>query len=70
MKNNNNSERISKVIAKSSQYSRRQVEQLIIEGRVRIDGMIIDRPNICLIYTSDAADEKDSVDLDGRRIIK
>ena len=46
MKNNNNSERISKVIARSSQYSRRQVEQLILEGRVRIDGMIIDRPNI------------------------
>ena len=46
MKNNNNSERISKVIARSSQYSRRQVEQLIIEGRVKIDGKIIDRPNI------------------------
>ena len=38
MKNNKNSERISKVIARSSQYSRRQVEQLIIEGRVKIDG--------------------------------
>ena len=46
MKNNKNSERISKVIARSSQYSRRQVEQLIIEGRVKIDGKIIDRPNI------------------------
>jgi len=46
MKNKDNSERISKVIARSSQYSRRQVEQLIIEGRVRIDGKIIDRPNI------------------------
>ena len=42
MKNKDNSERISKVIARSSQYSRRQVEQLIIEGRVRIDGKIID----------------------------
>ena len=46
MKNKDNSERISKVIARSSQYSRRQVEQLIIEGRVMIDGKIIDRPNI------------------------
>ena len=46
MNNKNNPERISKVIARSSQYSRRQVEQLIIEGRVRIDGKIIDRPNI------------------------
>ena len=25
--------------------------------------------NICLLYTSDAADEEDSVDLGGRRII-
>ena len=26
--------------------------------------------NICLLYTSDAADEEDSVDLGGRRIVK
>ena len=26
--------------------------------------------NNCLLYTSDAADEEDSVDLGGRRIIK
>ena len=26
--------------------------------------------NICLLYTSDAADEEDSVDFGGRRIIK
>ena len=26
--------------------------------------------DICLLYTSDAADEEDSVDLGGRRIIK
>ena len=26
--------------------------------------------NSCLLYTSDAADEEDSVDLGGRRIIK
>ena len=25
---------------------------------------------ICLLYTSDAADDEDSVDLDGRRIVK
>ena len=25
---------------------------------------------LCLLYTSDAADEEDSVDLGGRRIIK
>ena len=28
------------------------------------------RWKICLLYTSDAADEEDSVDLGGRRIIK
>ena len=27
-------------------------------------------PKTCLLYTSDAADEEDSVDLGGRRIIK
>src|SRR5664280_2319141 len=27
-------------------------------------------PQVCLLYTSDAADEEDSVDLGGRRIIK
>ena len=27
-------------------------------------------PYTCLLYTSDAADEEDSVDLGGRRIIK
>src|SRR5664280_3828693 len=29
-----------------------------------------DIPGTCLLYTSDAADEEDSVDLGGRRIIK
>ena len=29
-----------------------------------------DPDDICLLYTSDAADEEDSVDLGGRRIIK
>ena len=28
------------------------------------------KPNSCLLYTSDAADELDGVDLGGRRIIK
>ena len=27
-------------------------------------------PDFCLLYTSDAADERSSVDLGGRRIIK
>src|SRR5674536_165598 len=32
--------------------------------------IVINRNNVCLLYTSDAADEEDSVDLGGRRIIK
>src|SRR5664279_6442755 len=30
----------------------------------------VNNPKNCLLYTSDAADEEDSVDLGGRRIIK
>ena len=30
----------------------------------------LSRDEICLLYTSDAADERSSVDLGGRRIIK
>ena len=30
----------------------------------------VESQEICLLYTSDAADEEDSVDLGGRRIIK
>src|SRR5664280_3735133 len=33
-------------------------------------GQILYGPLACLLYTSDAADEEDSVDLGGRRIIK
>ena len=31
---------------------------------------VITQGNLCLVYTSDAADELDGVDLGGRRIIK
>ena len=34
------------------------------------EGLIIMGLISCLLYTSDAADEEDSVDLGGRRIIK
>ena len=33
-------------------------------------GLQIDQTRTCLLYTSDAADERSSVDLGGRRIIK
>ena len=35
-----------------------------------IEGNVGDRVWTCLLYTSDAADERSSVDLGGRRIIK
>ena len=34
-----------------------------------LDVLVVD-PDTCLLYTSDAADERSSVDLGGRRIIK
>ena len=37
------------------------------EGRLR---GLSPEPECCLLYTSDAADERSSVDLGGRRIIK
>ena len=43
-----------------------------IEGR-KVDETLtalIERVEACLLYTSDAADERSSVDLGGRRIIK
>ena len=36
----------------------------------RIDHGVGNMPHTCLLYTSDAADERSSVDLGGRRIIK
>ena len=43
-----------------------RVLQLLLAERVSIR----DLSTICLLYTSDAADERSSVDLGGRRIIK
>ena len=34
------------------------------------DDVGLEGPQICLLYTSDAADERSSVDLGGRRVIK
>src|SRR5665648_416806 len=41
----------------------------IFSGIVRLSVAFPDT-NACLLYTSDAADEEDSVDIGGRRIIK
>ena len=37
---------------------------------VNLNGAVCDIFDTCLLYTSDAADELDGVDLGGRRIIK
>ena len=37
---------------------------------LRLDYTSLTTPNTCLLYTSDAADERSSVDLGGRRINK
>src|SRR5674536_368157 len=43
----------------------------VIAGHVRAhDQLLAALPADCLLYTSDAADEEDSVDIGGRRIIK
>ena len=55
-----------------------EVRGLVAQGvrEVTLLGQIVDRygydwrGELCLLYTSDAADERSSVDLGGRRIIK
>ena len=45
----------------------RRCDPVILEASLR---QLIERKRDCLLYTSDAADERSSVDLGGRRIIK
>ena len=42
----------------------------LAESQPPFSGVIVRRIRRCLLYTSDAADERSSVDLGGRRIIK
>ena len=51
------------MFAVSRTVIRQALQDLIHEG-------LIKRRKGCLLYTSDAADERSSVDLGGRRIIK
>ena len=43
-------------------------ENVLTVGAAIVDMVVV--PVFCLLYTSDAADERSSVDLGGRRIIK
>ena len=41
-----------------------------VAEHLQADAAPVDPADVCLLYTSDAADERSSVDLGGRRIIK
>ena len=47
-----------------------QLVALLNEYDLTVEQLAQLLPRICLLYTSDAADERSSVDLGGRRIIK
>ena len=60
-----------KILGVSKSNKVREISELITESvGSHIDNMLNERLLSCLLYTSDAADEEDSVDLVGRRIIK
>ena len=44
--------------------------KIVVTGRIKHFISAFGEHVICLLYTSDAADERSSVDLGGRRIIK
>ena len=46
-----------------------KAKKILKETKNKQDGFL-SKFNLCLLYTSDAADERSSVDLGGRRIIK
>ena len=62
-------------IRDSDEADPRMTEQFdnVLQAAVHLRTLIQDMLNlryVCLLYTSDAADERSSVDLGGRRIIK
>eukprot|EP00658_Telonema_sp_P-2_P055585 TRINITY_DN4417_c0_g1_i7.p1 TRINITY_DN4417_c0_g1~~TRINITY_DN4417_c0_g1_i7.p1 ORF type:complete len:307 (+),score=46.98 TRINITY_DN4417_c0_g1_i7:180-1100(+) len=57
----------------SNQFKQGEVDLEMVEElleKMESDNFIANQCKDCLLYTSDAADEEDSVDLGGRRIIK
>src|SRR5665648_1217762 len=63
-----------KLVRYRNRYSQDQITAFCVYFSKRLRKSIYDlqtdRLKSCLLYTSDAADEEDSVDLGGRRIIK
>ena len=50
--------RINKYIAQAGVASRRKADELIANGNVKVNGLILKEPGYdCLLYTSDAADD-------------
>src|SRR5665648_1285887 len=62
----------SKPVERSTQLMLQYINYLYLIGPAFLVFLLIwiALRRICLLYTSDAADEEDSVDLGGRRIIK
>ncbi len=57
-------ERIQKILARAGWASRREAEQMILEGRVTVNGQVIRQ----LGFKADAA--KDHIKVDGKRVLK
>ena len=55
---------------KTIDFMTAEAAELPYEVLNKVMSRIINEVKGCLLYTSDAADEEDSVDLGGRRIIK
>ena len=53
-----------------SPYPILTADEPIFDIRYMTPKQVLTQPYTCLLYTSDAADERSSVDLGGRRIIK
>ena len=37
-------ERINKVLARSTDFSRREIDKFIMEGRIKVDGKLLTKP--------------------------
>ena len=55
-------ERLQKIIAQAGLASRRSAEKMILQGRVKVNGMIVTE------LGRKADPEKDKIEVDGRRI--
>eukprot|EP00658_Telonema_sp_P-2_P067275 TRINITY_DN56202_c0_g1_i1.p1 TRINITY_DN56202_c0_g1~~TRINITY_DN56202_c0_g1_i1.p1 ORF type:complete len:123 (+),score=44.21 TRINITY_DN56202_c0_g1_i1:29-397(+) len=60
----------SKLMGDIKRFEGRFERPFMFRGKRYLQILEIEEDRRCLLYTSDAADEEDSVDLGGRRIIK